>query len=333
MVLLGHGHFEEGWQEYEWRWVQHNFARRQFTQPLWEGSDLYGKTLLLHAEQGLGDALHFLRYGAWSSSAAARCLLNANPNCWVAGRVFRGRSSCWHEDCRCRRSTSRAPLLSLPGIFQTNLGNMPGAVPYLRAETKLVIHWRRKMSAVRCLASKEASPGVGHRAPHDRRQLLVGVAWQGNPTNPGDRHRSIPLQFFRRLADVRGVQLISLQKGPGTDQLRKLGGQFPVVNLASTLDETTGAFVDSAAVMINLDLVISSDTAIPHLAGALGVPVWLALSLAPDWHWLLHREDSPWYPGMRLFRQKQLGDWQEVFDRIAEELARLPMDEAPMKHD
>jgi len=171
--------------------------------------------------------------------------------------------------------------------------------------------------------------------------FLVGIAWQGNPAYGFDRQRSIPLTRFGPLAQVEGVQLISLQKGAGTDQLRWTvdGGQWPeqpihrppstvhcsshgwgVLDLGSGLDEASGAFMDTAAVIMNLDLVISSDNVVAHLAGALGVAVWVALSLVPDWRWLLQRDDSPWYPSMRLFRQTRDGNWEDVFERMAKEL-------------
>jgi len=150
--------------------------------------------------------------------------------------------------------------------------------------------------------------------------LRVGIAWQGSPTYRYDRQRSIPLAQFARLAEVPGVQLISLQKGTGVEQLASWQGQNALPDLGKRLDENGGAFMDTAAVMKTLDLVICSDTAIPHLAGSLGVPVWLALPLVPDWRWLLDREDSPWYPTMRLFRQTRCEHWEDVFGRMAAEL-------------
>jgi hypothetical protein len=162
---------------------------------------------------------------------------------------------------------------------------------------------------------------------------VVGIAWQGNPVVKDDRQRSIPLSYFERLAEVPGVQLVSLQKGAGTEQLAKqrrvriveCGVEENCGTSLRTplLDEASGPFMDTAALMKSLDLVISCDTAIPHLAGAVAVPVWVAVALVPDWRWLLEREDTPWYPTMRLFRQKRYGDWEDVFRRIALELRRV----------
>jgi hypothetical protein len=184
----------------------------------------------------------------------------------------------------------------------TALATMPAAVPYLAADPDLVESWRKELSF---------SDG-----------FKVGVVWQGNPKNAADRRRSVPLRQFEPLAHVEGVRLFSLQKGTGAEQLAEATGRFPVIDYGSRLDVRTGAFVDTAAAMKGLDLVISCDTAAAHLAGALGVPVWVPLSFAADWRWLLDREDSPWYPTLRLFRQEKLGDWGPVFARMAAELRR-----------
>jgi hypothetical protein len=196
-----------------------------------------------------------------------------------------------------------APLLSVPGILETSVASVPGEVPYLNPDGALVESWRAKLAG---------APG-----------LKVGIAWQGNPAVSFDRWRSIPLAHFAPLAKVEGVTLISLQKGPGTEQLKQAACKFPVLDFGDILDESSGAFMDTAAIMTQLDLVISSDTAVPHLAGALNVPVWVALPLVPDWRWLLQRQDSPWYPTMRLFRQSELNNWEKVFKRLAAELNEL----------
>jgi hypothetical protein len=199
-----------------------------------------------------------------------------------------------------------APLLSLPGILHTSLANVPAAVPYLHGQGELVRGWRQ-----------EARKWDGGLRP----RLRIGIAWQGKLKYRYDRQRSISLTHFARLAKVPGIQLFSLQKGPGIEQLQ--GQKLTVEGGQWKLDETSGPFMDTAAIMENLDLIISSDTVIPHLAGALAVPVWVALSLVPDWRWLLEREDCPWYPTMRVFRQTRYGHWDDVFDRIAAELERI----------
>jgi hypothetical protein len=186
--------------------------------------------------------------------------------------------------------------MSLPGLFGTTLATVPAEVPYLFADARLIARWREQLS-----------PIGGFK---------IGIAWQGNPDNKRDRFRSIPLLQFAPLAGIAGVRLLSLQKGPGSDQLAVVADRFAVTDLGPQLDD----FLVTAAVLRNLDLVITADTAIAHLAGALGVPVWVALPVAPDWRWLLGREDSPWYPTMRLFRQATRSDWEGVFQHMADAL-------------
>ena len=198
--------------------------------------------------------------------------------------------------------------MSLPRIFHTVLGNIPASVPYVYADQGLVEHWRQELGGL-----------AGFK---------IGIAWQGDPGHPMGRDRWIPLRFFEPLARCCGVRLLSLQKRFGLEQLHEVADRFAVVDLGSRLDEGPGAFLDTAAVMRNLDLVVTSDTAVAHLAGALGVRVWVAMPSVPDWRWLLDRSDCPWYPTMRLFRQDRRGDWQGVFQRIeaalGEHRARLP---------
>jgi hypothetical protein len=195
------------------------------------------------------------------------------------------------------------PLLSLPAVCKTTLETIPATVPYLVAEPEVIARWQRELSGAS--------------------GLKVGIAWQGNPTVKRDKYRSIPLECFAPLADCDNVRLISLQKGPGREQLSALAGRLGIIDLGPALDEDAGAFVDTAGVMMSLDLVITCDTSLAHLAGALGVPVWVALQYVPDWRWLVGRQDSPWYPTMRLFRQSRAGQWDDVFRRIAEALQSL----------
>jgi hypothetical protein len=197
---------------------------------------------------------------------------------------------------------NQAPLPSLPEILRTTMETMPAPVPYLRPDSKLVDRWREEL---------DEGPA-----------FHVGIVWQGDPAYRWDKQRSIPLARFAPLADIEGVRLYALQKGPGCEQITTLDGRFSLVDLGPRLDETTGAFEDTAAVIANLDLVISPDTAVAHLAGALGKPVWLALAKVPHWVWGTEGERTPWYPSMRIFRQRWAGDWTELFDRMATALRR-----------
>jgi tetratricopeptide (TPR) repeat protein len=305
------GRFEEGWPEYEWRWPGLLLSSRPvFSQPQWDGSPLDGRTILLYTEQGLGDTLHFIRYAPLvkqrGGTVVLACLKALHPllaNGPGIDRLIAPFEALPPFDVH-------APLLSLPRIFGTTLATIPANVPYLFADPHLVEQWRREL---------DTFPG-----------FKIGIAWQGSPKNPGDRKRSIPLAQFEPLAHVPGIQLFSLQKGLGREQLRPLADRWGMIDLTDRLDETTGAFMDTAAVMKSLDLVITADTAVAHLAGALGVPVWVALPFVPDWRWLLERSDSPWYPTARLFRQTRRGDWEGVFQRIAEALRqRLAAPAAP----
>jgi tetratricopeptide (TPR) repeat protein len=303
LALLVRGDYEEGWKEYEWRWRCKEFGGLTYAQPRWDGSPLEGRTILLHAEQGLGDTLQFVRYAALVKErggtvvlACPRVLTRLLATCPGVDRVVAQGTDAPAFDCY-------APLLSLPGLLGTTRDKIPATVPYLSADAVLVQHWRRELAPVR--------------------GFKVGIAWQGNPKYKADRLRSIPLSQFEALARVPGVQLISLQKGPGTEQLAAVGDRFRVIDLGARLDELTGPFLDTAAVVRNLDLIVAPDTALTHLAGALGAPVWAALAFSPHWVWGRDRPDSPWYPSARLFRQAKWGDWDEVFARLAAELGKL----------
>ena len=312
IVWLLQGDWERGWPEYEWRWKTESFNREADRQayeshPLWDGSPLNGKTILLHAEQGLGDTLQFIRYAPLVKERGGKVIVACQPPLLRLLTNLSGIDQLIAQGTPRPHFDVQAPLLSLPGIFHTSVKTLPAVVPYLPANTELVEFWHRELQSTACKTSNNG------------RVFNVGIAGQGSPTYRYDRQRSIPLAYLGSLAKIEGIQLISLQKGVGLEQLT---AKYPILDLGNRLDEASGAFMDTAAVMMNIDLVVCSDSAIAHLAGALGVPVWVALPHVPDWRWLLDREDSPWYPTMRLFRQTRLDDWEEVFKRIADQLAR-----------
>jgi len=317
-LRLLRGDFEGGWPEYEWRSRQAHVAQRSFRQPLWDGSELNNRTIFLYAEQGFGDTLQFIRYACLVKRRGGIVIVECQP---ALARLLANIPGIDHlvaEGSPLPVFDVQAPLLSLPGIFHTTLDTIPARVPYVYPNAELVKCWKSRKSEVGSRKSNPLLRTSDFGLPTS--DFLVGIAWQGRPTYGFDRLRSIPLAQLARLAEVPGVRLISLQKGPGAVDLRALAGRFPVLDLGSRLDEASGAFMDTAAVMRNVDLVIASDTAVPHLAGALGVPVWVTLPAVPDWRWLLQREDSPWYPTMRLFRQTRSGSWEDVVNRIADEL-------------
>lgn len=298
VIWLLQGNFDQGWPAYEWRWQTNETALPRYPQPLWDGSSLDGRTILLTAEQGLGDTIHFIRYAAvLKERFRCRVLASCPKRLLPLLRTCPGIEALIPQGDPTPPFDVFVPLLNIPGILRDRPETFPAQVPYLRADAALVEQWRAELAS----------------GP----EVKVGIVWQGNRQHHADRMRSMPLAAFAPLGQLAGVRWFSLQKGAGVEQLESLAGRLEVLDLGDRLDETTGAFMDTAAVLANLDLVICSDTAIAHLAGALGVPVWVALSYVPDWRWLLDRPDTPWYPTMRLFRQSRVGDWAGVFQRLA----------------
>ena len=298
------GEFDEGWRLYEWRTKRARPAEfGELSQPSWTGAEpLDGRTLLIVAEQGFGDTIQFSRYVRLAEARGANVILA------VQDRLKRLLGTL---DASVRIvAVSALPsefdyyvrLLSLPFIFETRLGNIPARVPYIRAEQDRIEKWKGRVG----------SEGV-----------RIGICWQGAKGGEIDIGRSFHVRMFERIAQSPGVRLISLQKYGGEDQLLDLPAGMHVECLGEELDPGPDAFIDTAAVMECVDLVITSDTAIAHLAGALGRPAWIALSYVPDWRWLLNRSDSPWYPTLKLFRQKQRDDWETPFAEMEFELRKL----------
>ena len=297
VVRLLRGDFAAGWPEYEWRWKCRDFQARTFEQPRWNGESLDGKTILLHAEQGLGDTLQFVRYAAALKQLGATVIVHAPK------QLARILARCPGVDRLITDADQRPafdvhlPLMSVPHVVQTTAETIPQNVPYLFADEQLASEWGEQLEGVT--------------------DLRVGISWQGNRKYAADKQRSIPLSEFEILGAIPGVWLLSLQKGPASEQLHDLAAERSWAEVGPDLDSAAGPFMDTAAIMQHLDLVITSDTAIAHLAGGLGVPVWAAIPFAPDWRWQLEGDRCPWYPTMRLFRQTEPGDWKPVFQRIA----------------
>lgn len=298
LLHLIQGELEEGWREFEWRWKWPESRPRSFPKPLWDGGDLAGRSILIHAEQGLGATVMFLRYVPLVAARGGTVILDVQrPLRGLAARLP-GVARLVEDAGRLPRFDCQLPVLSLPKVFATSLATVPATVPYLSVDPERIALWRQRIGA---------------------RGFRVGIAWQGNPGYGRDRDRSIPVTHYVPLAQVPGVRLISLQQQHGLDQL----AAWPKdVALETPAGVDAADYSDTAAAMMNLDLVITSDTSIAHVAGALGRPVWVALGYVPDWRWLLGRDDSPWYPTLRLFRQPTRGDWQTVFARLRAELTR-----------
>jgi len=307
-VCLQTGRPEQGWSLYEWRSrIDGEPAARFGSETMWLGDQaLAGKTLFLHSEQGLGDTIQFCRYGLLAEARGAKVVMSVQDSLRTLLTRLSPTIQIIGETQQAPKFDFHCPLLSLPRAFGTTADTIPAAGRYLSAQEERVLRWQQALG----------SDG-----------FKVGICWQGRVSRV-DMGRSFPLTMLHRIAMLPGVRLISLQKGRGCEQLEALPAGMRVQVLGEGFDAGPDAFLDSAAVLESMDLVITSDTAIAHLAGALGRPTWVVLKRVPDWRWFLDRADSPWYPGHRLFRQQRWGDWQGVFDEIYRELSRL----APAGH-
>jgi autotransporter strand-loop-strand O-heptosyltransferase len=299
------GDFDVGWQEAEWRWQKKEILprKRNFAQPLWLGADeLDGKTILLHAEQGLGDTIQFCRYVPLVAKKGARVLLEV-PAALVPLLADLKRSTrelsilakgetLPHFDYQC-------PLMSLPLAFHTTEKTIPNDVPYLQASDAAIAHWRQRLPP--------------------SRSLRAGLVWAGNPAHTNDRNRSIAFARFAPMLALSGVEFVSLQTHASPADMEALRRNSQVLDLGRELRD----FADTAAVVAQLDVLVSVDTAAAHLAGAMGKPLQLLLPYMPDWRWLLDRDDSPWYPTARLFRQNTPGDWDEVIGRATKAISDI----------
>jgi len=300
LALLLSGDLVQGWKKYEWRWEACEQEKRVFPCPAWKGDALVNGTVMLYAEQGVGDTLQFVRYAPLVAERCRRVIIECQPSLRRLFRCFEGIAEVVDSSDEARHFDHHAALLSLPGIFGTTLDRIPASIPYIRVDPDLTASWRARIG------------DTGGK-------LKVGLAWAGNPHHNNDRNRSCPLSVFAPLAGVSHAIFFSLQKGDIAQQART---PPPGMSLADCTDEISD-YADTAALMQNLDLVISVDTSVAHLAGALGRPVWSLLPFAPDWRWFLHRSDSPWYPTMRLFRQARPGDWTGVMESVVTAMMKL----------
>lgn len=308
LMLLLSGQFERGWNEYEWRWAVPEFRppRRNFRQPQWVGQSLKGKRILLHAEQGFGDTIQFCRYATLVAQQGGRVILECPPELHRLLQTLPGVDQLIAAGEPLPEFDFHCPLLSLPRLFRTRLEAIPNVVPYLQADAARTGGWQDRLPL-----------------PHD--QLRVGLVWAGSAANPNDRNRSIPLTTLAPLLKAPDVRFYSLQSGRAAEQARDVAGEFQSLVVTDAFAD----FADTASLIANLDLVISVDTAVAHLAAAMAVPTWVLLPFAPDWRWLLDRQDSPWYPTMRLFRQPRRGDWAGVIESVAADLQHVASECVP----
>jgi tetratricopeptide (TPR) repeat protein len=302
-VLLRQGRLEEGWPLLAARWQFEPLAQAFGCAP-WQGEPLAGKAIVIAMEAGQGDMIHFCRYAALlKERGAARVAVACHPALRRLFATLPGVDEVYASPAPMAGWDYWTHPMRLPALFGTRLATIPAAIPYLRAEPALAQRWRERLAA--------ASPVGG--------TLRVGLAWQGNPDYENDADRSLPsLHTLAPLASVEGVTFVSLQKGAAEAQAAQPPAGMRLLDIASALYD----FADTAAVIANLDLVISVDTAVAHLAGAMGKPCWLLLpDYRCDWRWMTARDDTPWYPSMRLFRQPAGGGWEPVMATLASALA------------
>ncbi|MGZ4977081.1 MAG: DUF6165 family protein [Methylobacter sp.] len=295
------GDYEQGWRLYEWRWNLEPFTstKRNFQQPLWLGEEsIEGKTILLHSEQGLGDTILFCRYAAMVAALKVNVVIEVPKSLVSLISGLKGHFTIVEEGGLLPDFDVYCPLMSLPLALKTTIETIPLVVPYLYAKDEF-------LNAV----AADLDDLSGYK---------IGLCWQGSKTHKADAERSPGLEPFKKLFEVSGTYFFTLQTGSRAEFSNAAGAS--AVDLGHEIDELTLPFEETAALIMHLDLVITSDTSIAHLAGALGKTVWIVLPYMAEWRWLIDREDSPWYPNARLFRQRQRGDWTELFDRVAARL-------------
>ena len=289
------GRYREGWEDYEWRWASSLFTGRRPAFPEWQGESLVGKSLLVFSEQGFGDVIQFSRFLPVLVRRGCRVAFI------VDAKLIRLLSTMGNIDLRSALGPEQefdfqCALMSVPGRLGIDITSVPNTAPYLKAERDLAASWKRR---------------IGDHG------FKIGIAWRGNPKGSVEQGRSFNPNELRGLAKIPGVRLISLQKSMAGDQ----PADEPFFEIFRDLDNGPDAFIDTAAVIANLDLVISCDTSIAHLAGALDRKTWIALKYVPHWVWMLDRRDSIWYPAVRVFRQREPGSWDSVFAEIEHESA------------
>ena len=302
VALLSLGQMAEGWQEYEWRWKipQMIAAHRDFSVPRWNGEPASGKTLLLHAEQGFGDTLQFCRYASLAARLGMRVIVEAPPSLVRLLGGLKGIDQVVARGQALPRADLHCPMLSMPLAVGTVVETVPAEIPYLFSDPERTADWAQRLAPFR--------------------NLRVGLVWAGNPLAQHRnltalrRGRSIPTTFLTPLAGMEGIDFFSLQKD---------GSAGPDGMILNDFMAEMGDFADTASLIANLDLVVSVDTAVAHLAAAMGKPVWVMNRFDACWRWLHERDDSPWYPTLRLFTQPAPGDWRSVVDRIGAELTLL----------
>jgi len=303
ILHLRHGRFAKGWDDYQWRLKTEKVkGTLLYGKPFWQGEDFQGKTLLVQSEQGFGDSMQFVRYLPMVKARGGKVVLAEKPELIDLLGNLEGVDDLVDIRQLADRGVGYdlyVPLLNLPAIFNTDMDTIPIRLPYLFANESKVDHW--------CKAIGEDG-------------FKVGIVWAGDPIHTNDHNRSCRLKDFMSLAKLKNVNLFSLQKGSCVDQIKNWPSDIePIEDIGQGFND----FSDTAAAIENMDLIISVDTSVIHLAGAMGKTAWLIIPYESDWRWMLDRQDSPWYPTVRIFRQKQHSGWEELFDRVADSLEDL----------
>ena len=303
------GDFAQGWKDYEAQWEKSKLAGLQPTlnQPLWTGAEpLRGKTLLLYADEGLGDTIQFCRYAQKAKARGARVVLMAQRPLLKLLTGIKGADKVVAKGGRVPKTDYHCPLMKLPGAFNTTLQTIPAAMPYLRSDPARVARWRKRLGG--------ADTGNTGKKP----RLRIGLAWSGNPAHANDHNRSLALKDILTLLAF-DADWVSLQKEVRVSDATVLAQQPQIKHFGEQIKD----FSDTAALVEQMDLVIAVDTSVAHLAGAMGKALWILLPFNPDWRWLLKRGDSPWYPTARLFRQPAVGDWVGAIASVEKALGKL----------
>jgi Tfp pilus assembly protein PilF len=287
-ALMMTGQLVPGWLEFEWRWRNPTHPKRRHQQrPEWNGEDLAGKRILLYSEEGIGDTIQFIRYAALLAERGGKVLVECQPEIKPLLILMPSVDAVRAAGEPLPPFDFQIPLMSIPRVVGASVEEIPADVPYLAPDPRKIKTWANRLA--------------GDKLPAGTRR--VGIAWAGNAANPNEKRRSIPPALLAPLTEISGVRLYSLQKDHGPADLAAAG--LPIIDHTRHLAN----FEETAALIANLDLVISIDTAVAHLAGAMDRPVWTLLADLCDWRWMAERPDSPWYPSMRLFRQQTPGDW------------------------
>lgn len=302
VIFLLQGRYEEGWQEYRWRWQGAGMLRPNINRPLWQGQPLDGKSIFVYPEQGLGDAIQFSRMIPKLRSAGANVVLGCEPKLVPLFSGLQGVGQIVPTGGSVSNIDYHASLVDLVDFAWQGEQAISGE-PYFQINDTLVGYWQRWLSQF-----------TGKK---------VGICWQGNPSFHADLYRSISLREFQPLMEIPGIDWISLQFGYGSEQQASVPFSKNIQRLPANIDSSGGAFLDTAAILKNLDLLITVDTSVGHLAGALGVPTWLLLNKIPDWRWRMQGDKTPWYNNHKLWRQSTAGDWQSVMSAMRNELAHL----------